>query len=36
MGLLSRHKAFAIYSDDTIVGFVSMYVGEDNYQIINF
>ena len=27
---------FAIYSDDTIVGFVSMYVGEDNYQIINF
>ena len=29
-------RPFAIYSDDTIVGFVSMYVGEDNYQIINF
>lgn len=27
-------RPFAIYSDDTIVGFVSMYVGEDNYQII--
>ncbi len=25
-------RPFAIYSDDTIVGFVSMYVGEDNYQ----
>lgn len=29
-------RPFAIYSDDTIVGFVSMYEGEDNYQIINF
>lgn len=28
-------EAFAIYSDETMVGFVSMYVGEENYQIIN-
>lgn len=29
-------KPFAIYENDTMVGFVSMYVGEENYQIINF
>ena len=29
-------RPFAIHSDDTIVGFVSMYVGEDHYPIINF
>lgn len=29
-------KPFAIYNDDIIIGFVSMYVGEENYQIINF
>ena len=29
-------KAFAIYNDETMVGFVSMYIGEENYQIINF
>ena len=29
-------KPFAIYADGTMVGFVSMYVGEENYQIINF
>ena len=29
-------KPFAIYEDDTMIGFVSMYVGEKNYQIINF
>lgn len=27
---------FAIYDNDRIIGFVSMYVGEKNYQIINF
>ncbi len=40
--LLLRHgfykdtKPFAICQNDRIVGFVSMYVGEENYQIINF
>ena len=29
-------KPFAIYDDDEIVGFASIYVGEENYQIINF
>lgn len=29
-------KPFAIYENDKIIGFVSMYVGEENYQIINF
>lgn len=29
-------KPFAIYADETMIGFVSMYVGEENYQIINF
>ena len=29
-------RPFAIYDDDTMIGFVSMYVGEENYQIINF
>lgn len=29
-------EAFAIYNDETMIGFVSMYVGEENYQIINF
>ncbi|MCI8915337.1 MAG: GNAT family N-acetyltransferase [Oscillospiraceae bacterium] len=29
-------KPFAIYDDETMVGFVSMYVGEENPQIINF
>ena len=29
-------RPFAIYDDDKLVGFVSMYVGEENYQIINF
>lgn len=29
-------KPFAIYDGDRIIGFVSMYVGEENYQIINF
>lgn len=29
-------RPFAIYNDGTIIGFVSMYVGEENYQIINF
>lgn len=29
-------KPFAIYNDDDAIGFVSMYVGENNYQIINF
>lgn len=29
-------KPFAIYEDDEMIGFVSMYVGEENYQIINF
>ncbi len=29
-------RPFAIYNDGTMIGFVSMYVGEENYQIINF
>ena len=29
-------RPFAIYKDDVMIGFVSMYVGEQNYQIINF
>ena len=29
-------KAFAIYQDDKMAGFVSMYTGEENCQIINF
>lgn len=29
-------KPFAIYDDEKMIGFVSMYVGEENYQIINF
>lgn len=29
-------KPFAIYESDRIIGFVSMYVGEENCQIINF
>ena len=29
-------KPFAIYEDDQMIGFVSMYVGEENCQIINF
>ncbi len=29
-------RPFAIYNDDILIGFVLMYVGEDNCQIINF
>ena len=29
-------RPFAIYENDQMIGFVSMYVGEQNYQIINF
>lgn len=29
-------RPFAIYENDTMTGFVSMYVGEQNCQIINF
>ena len=29
-------RPFAIYADNVIVGFVSMYIGENNPQIINF
>lgn len=29
-------RPFAIYDDQTMIGFVSMYVEEDNNQIINF
>ena len=29
-------KPFAIYNNDEMIGFVSLYVGEKNYQIINF
>ena len=29
-------RPFAIYNDGIVIGFVSMYVGEENYQIINF
>lgn len=29
-------RPFAIYADDVMVGYVLMYVGEENCQIINF
>lgn len=29
-------RPFAIYDDNRMIGFVSMYVGEENYQIVNF
>lgn len=29
-------ETFAIYNEETVIGFVSMYVGEDSYQITNF
>lgn len=29
-------RPFAIYDDNKMIGFVSMYVGEEHYQIINF
>lgn len=29
-------RPFAIYNDNKMIGFVSMYVGEENYQIVNF
>ena len=29
-------RPFAIYENDTMIGFVSMYVGEENHQIVNF
>lgn len=29
-------RPFAIYNDNIMIGFVSMYVGEENCQIINF
>ena len=29
-------RPFAIYANNQMIGFVSMYVGEENYQIINF
>ena len=29
-------RPFAIYDGDEMIGFVSMYTGEENYQIINF
>lgn len=29
-------RPFAIYDDDKMIGFVSMYIGEGNCQIINF
>ncbi len=29
-------KPFAVYKNNTLIGFVSMYIGEKNYQIINF
>lgn len=29
-------KPFVIYNDNEMIGFVSMYVGERNYQIVNF
>lgn len=28
-------KPFAIYANNKMIGFVSMYIGENNYQIIN-
>ena len=32
----SDTRPFAIYDDDNMIGFVSMYVGEENHQIVNF
>lgn len=32
----SDTKPFAIYDDDQMIGFVSIYIGEDNPQILNF
>ena len=32
----NESRVFAIYNDEIVIGFVSMYVGESNYQIINF
>ena len=29
-------RPFAIFDDDVMIGFVSLYVGEENHQIINF
>ena len=29
-------KPFAIYENNKMIGFVSMYIGEENHQIINF
>ena len=29
-------RPFAIYADDVMVGYVLMYIGEENHQIINF
>ena len=29
-------RPFVIYNDSIMIGFVSMYIGEENYQIINF
>lgn len=29
-------RPFAIYENDKMIGFVSMYVGEENHQIVNF
>lgn len=29
-------RPFAIYADELMVGYVLMYIGEENYQIINF
>ena len=34
--LYKETEIFAIYNDETIVGFVSMYVGDASYQITNF
>lgn len=32
----NESRVFAIYNNETLVGFVSMYIGENNFQIINF
>jgi diamine N-acetyltransferase len=32
----SDTKPYAIYENSKMIGFVSMYVGEENHQIINF
>lgn len=29
-------RPFAVYEDEEMIGFVSMYIGEENFQIINF